>query len=97
MSAAFELTLSFAAGLVLGLMFFGGLWLTVRRLAGAPFPAGRVAASMLVRFALALGGFYLLARLGGWPHALAGALGFTVTRLVLAARILHHRNEEHEA
>jgi F1F0 ATPase subunit 2 len=87
MNPLLPLAASFAAGGLLGLLFFWGLWLTVNSIVRAPHPALRVLGSLLLRFGLLLGGFYLLARYGGWQHLLAGAAGFTAARLLLLRRL----------
>jgi F1F0 ATPase subunit 2 len=49
------------AGGVLGLLFYGGLWWTVQRLARFGHPALVLAGSALLRMAAALAGFYWVA------------------------------------
>lgn len=86
---------SFAAGGLLGLVVFGGLWMTVRDLDRARHPALRMVGSLLLRLALVLGVFYVLIDYGGWQYALAAALGFTVLR-VFVVRSLRHRPAKKE-
>lgn len=80
------------AGGTLGLFFFVGLWLTVRRVGRSEWPKAWIAGSFLGRAAIALGGFYLIGRWGGVP-LLFGLLGFLVPRFVLT-RILRPRPRE---
>jgi F1F0 ATPase subunit 2 len=47
-------------GLMLGLVFFGGLYLSVRRLAVHKHPAAYMLIGTAARMAILLGGFYLL-------------------------------------
>jgi F1F0 ATPase subunit 2 len=75
-----------AAGVLLGLLFFEGLWITIRNLQSVRHPAVLMLGSMLLRFAIVLGGFYLLARYGGWTHLLAAAAGLTLVRILLLRR-----------
>ena len=76
------LILCFAAGLGLGLIFFGGLWLTVRWLPKARWPALLFLASLLGRTAVTMVGLYLV--MGGrWQRLLAAVIGFTLMRFVL--------------
>ena len=77
LTLAFDLT----AGLMLGAIFYGGLWWTVRRVcAGA---AGLwLVASFLVRSLVALAGFYAIAR-ATWSGALACLAGFFVARIAV--------------
>lgn len=80
-----ELTIvaALTGGALLGLLFYGGLWLTVRRLPSVRHPALLVLASLTGRLALAAGGLYLLAAGNGW-RLLAAAVGFLALRFVLA-------------
>ncbi len=79
MSDASRLVLAFAVGLGLGLFYFGGLWLTVRRLPAARHPVLLVLGSFLGRTAVTLVGFYLI--MGGrWERLLASLVAFTLMR-----------------
>jgi F1F0 ATPase subunit 2 len=73
-------------GMVLGLFHFGLLWLTVRGLPSsshAPILAG---GSLLVRMAVTVWLFYLVARTGRWEAVLALLTGFVLVRIVLVRR-----------
>jgi len=80
--------LSLACGLLLGAFFFGGLWWTVRRLPTFERPALVVTCSLLLRTAVTLGGFFLLAS-GHWQRLLGCLAGFALARL-LARRAAPH-------
>ncbi|NPV07383.1 MAG: ATP synthase subunit I [Anaerolineae bacterium] len=82
MSSALGLALSGLAGVVLGLLFYGGLWLTLDRLTATRSPALLVLTSFLVRTLLAVAGFLLLSG-GRWERLLACLAGFIVARLAL--------------
>jgi F1F0 ATPase subunit 2 len=79
---AINLTLAGVAGLALGLFYFGGLWLTVRRIAGTTRPAFLMLGSFVVRLLVTLCGFYLVMD-GRWERLLACLAGFLVMRFVL--------------
>jgi F1F0 ATPase subunit 2 len=74
-----HLIAALAAGLVLGTIFFGGLWWTVRRGLTATVPAVWFGLSALGRMALAIFGLYCFARLG-LPSLLACLCGLLVAR-----------------
>ena len=76
------LFLALAAGLLLGAMFFGGLWWTVRRAVSSGCPALWFAGSLLLRLGLALAGFYVVGA-HHWERLLSCLLGFVVARLVV--------------
>lgn len=82
MSESLELVLAWMAGLLLGAIFFGGLWWTVRRGLSSNQPAFWFLISMLLRTGIALGGFYLVANqhLGRLLLCLAG---FVMARMVV--------------
>lgn len=80
------LALACAAGIGLGLFYFGGLWLTVRRLSSARSPMPIALASFVARTAVVLVGFYFV--MGGrWERMLACLAGFFVVRLVMVHRM----------
>jgi F1F0 ATPase subunit 2 len=82
-----ELSLAgLACGLGLGLLYFGGLWLTLRRLAGSSQPALLAYGGFAVRSLLCLLGFYLIAR-SGLEGLIASLAGFMLTKLFLVNRL----------
>ncbi|MDT8322409.1 MAG: ATP synthase subunit I [Xanthomonadales bacterium] len=82
------------AGAALGLLYFSGLWATVRRLRDSRRPAVLMLGSLLARLALALLGFYFIARFGGWAQLLLAALGFTGARLFALRRVQADSGQE---
>jgi len=74
------LVLAFAAGLLLGAMFFGGLWWTIRKCVSSELPAAWFAGSLLLRTMVTLAGFYFVAQ-GDWRRLLACLLGFFLARI----------------
>jgi F1F0 ATPase subunit 2 len=77
-----RLILPLVAGALLGALFFGGLWWTVRRGVSSHRPALWFLGSSLLRTTVALAGFYLVAG-GQWDRLLACLLGFVIARLVV--------------
>ena len=78
------LVLLFAAlmGFVLGLIFFGGLWWTIRRMLHSQRAALWMLGSLLLRTAIALSGFWLVAG-HDWKRMLVCLAGFFIARLAL--------------
>ena len=76
------LALSMGAGLVLGAIFFGGLWWTVIRGLSSRQPALWFLGSLLLRMSITLAGFFLVGR-GSWDRWLACLLGFVVARFIV--------------
>jgi F1F0 ATPase subunit 2 len=80
------LFLAFLAGLALGLVYFGGLWLTVQRLPTSRRPGLLAALSLFLRLGFVLGGFYLV--MGGrWQRLLACLGGFLLLRALSVRRL----------
>lgn len=67
------------AGGLLGLLFFGGLWWTLRRALGSPRPALWIGGSLIVRMAGVAAGFVGVSG-GDWRRLLACLLGFLAAR-----------------
>jgi F1F0 ATPase subunit 2 len=80
MSEYLLLVPALAAGLLLGLFFFGGLWWTVVRGVSSRQPALWFLGSLLLRMSGALAGFYYVGR-GDWRRLLLCLLGFVLARL----------------
>ncbi|MGR9015015.1 MAG: N-ATPase subunit AtpR [Gammaproteobacteria bacterium] len=79
-------------GAVLGFMYFGGLWLTLRRLTEVKRQTVWVLGSLAIRNVLAVIGFFPVVRLG-WQYAIICLVGFTVLRLIWVRRISPVRNQ----
>ncbi len=82
MNEALRLILAFAAGVLLGAIFFGGLWWTVQKGVSSKWSALWFSSSLLLRTSVALGGFYFIAR-GHWERLGGCFLGFFLARLIV--------------
>jgi F1F0 ATPase subunit 2 len=82
MSEPLNLLIALLAGLVLGGMFFGGLWWTIQKAVDSRSPAIWFLGSLLLRMSVTLAGFYLVAR-SQWEGLLACLLGFIVARTIV--------------
>jgi F1F0 ATPase subunit 2 len=82
MSELSPVLLPLAAGLLLGAVYFGGLWWTVLRGIGSRHAALWFFVSLLLRTAVAMFGFYLVAR-GSWERLVVCVAGFVVARFIV--------------
>jgi len=73
------MALAFIAGLALGTLFFGGLWLTVKKAVTAKIPALWIFGSFFLRISITMVGFYFIAS-GNWKRLLICVAGFVVAR-----------------
>jgi F1F0 ATPase subunit 2 len=83
MMPAIELSVCAATGAFLACIFYGGLWMTVQRLATARHPAALALGSLALRTACVLAGFLLLNH-GRWQNAAAMLLGFIAGRIAVS-------------
>jgi F1F0 ATPase subunit 2 len=74
------LVLALLAGGVLGAIFFGGLWWTVRLGISSEWAAVWFLGSLLLRTGIALCGFYFVSQ-GDWRRVVACLVGFLMARL----------------
>ena len=82
MNETLSLVLALGTGVLLGAMFFGGLWWTVQKGVSSKRPALWFFGSLLLRTSIALTGFYFIAR-GHWERLLVCLLGFVIARLIV--------------
>ena len=82
MNETLILVLALATGILLGAIFFGGLWWTVQKGVSSNRPALWFFGSLLLRTSIALVGFYFIAR-GHWERLLVCLLGFVMARLIV--------------
>jgi len=86
MTVVVTVLLALVAGLGLGLIFFGGLWLTVRQLADIRHPWLLFAMSFILRLALVVAGMYLVMD-DSWQRMLACLAGFIIVRQIMLSRL----------
>jgi len=82
MTETLTLACAWAEGGVLGALFFGGLWWTVRHGVSCKQPALWFLVSSLLRTSAAMAGFYFAAG-GDWQRLLVCVLGFVMARPVV--------------
>ncbi len=82
-----------AWGLLLGLLYFGGLWLTVRRLPSVKHQALWMMGSFLLRNLLVAIALYPVV-LQGWQPTMVCLCGFVIVRMLLSRRIKVHGRAE---
>ncbi|WP_343222576.1 ATP synthase subunit I [Prosthecobacter sp.] len=96
MNDPLSMMLSFAAGLLLGAVFFGGLWWTIRKGLSSPRPALLFLGSAVLRMGIVVAGFYFISN-GQWQRLLACMAGFIIARLVVTWLTRGKRKEDHHA
>jgi len=79
MNEAVSLVTALLVGGALGVIFFGGLWWTIRGALPSTAPALWFLGSFILRASIAIGGVLLVTR-GDWRNALACMLGFLTAR-----------------
>ena len=82
MISLWTLTPALAEGIVLGIVFFGGLWWTVQRIVSSTQPALLFLGSLLVRTAIVVVSFYFVS-MRDWHRALACLIGLVIARIVV--------------
>jgi F1F0 ATPase subunit 2 len=80
MNETLTLALAWMAGGMLGAMFFGGLWWTVRKGVSSKQPALWFFGSLMLRTSVTLAGFYIVSS-GHWERLLLCLLGFFMASL----------------
>ncbi len=70
------------AGLLLGAVFFGGLWWTVLKGVDLSRPVLWFLGSLLLRTGIVLTGFYFVSD-GDWEHLLGCLFGFVIARIIV--------------
>jgi F1F0 ATPase subunit 2 len=82
MNETLSLAAAWLAGGLLGVIFFGGLWWTVRRGIASSRPALWFLGSLLLRMSIVLAGFYFVSG-GQWKRLVACLVGFVIARVVV--------------
>jgi len=74
------------SGLILGWLFYQGLWWTVRRGLASRHPATWFLVSLVVRMVVVVGGVILVAQ-GDWRRLLACLAGVALARVLVGWRV----------
>ena len=77
-----QLVVAGVLGVALGMIFFGGLWWTIRKGIASPYPVLWFLGSLLARMGIVFAGFYLVT-FGDWRRLMVCLAGFIVARLVV--------------
>lgn len=80
------MVVGFFGGVVLGVVFFGGLYWSVNQLPSIKYPGLLMVVSMLVRMAILLTGLYFLMA-GEIKNLLAAVAGVMLIKFVMIARV----------
>ena len=76
------LLIALLEGVLLGVLFFAGLWWTARKIESTKQVAVLFLGSMMLRTFVVIMGFYFLMG-DNWQHLLAGLLGFIIARVIV--------------
>ncbi|MEE4378702.1 MAG: ATP synthase subunit I [Candidatus Competibacteraceae bacterium] len=79
-------------GTGLGVIYFSGLWLTLRLVPGSRHPVVWVMGSFVSRLAIALTVFYGLIQLAGPVPSVLALVCFLVVRMLMVKRLGHFEN-----
>ena len=82
MNETLSLALALVTGVLLGAVFFGGLWWTVRKVVLSKRSTLWFFVSLLMRTSIVVAGFYFIAH-GDWVRLLLCLLGFVVARPIV--------------
>ena len=91
MTEASMLSVALLAGILLGAIFYGGLWWTVRRGVSSRILGAWLIGSFALRSGITVSGFYAVSH-GDWRCLLACLLGFLIARI--CATRAHRRVHE---
>lgn len=75
--------IALAAGVLIGLFYYGGLWFTVRGLLSSRHPVMLTLSSFWLRTVLVLAAFLLVMQ-GRWQNAVACLAGFAAGRMIVS-------------
>jgi len=87
----FKLISAFVGGAAIGVVYFGGLWLTVNRIPTTQTPGILIIISFLVRTFIMMVGFFLLFSWAGY-YALPSFIGILIVRFIMINKVQPNRS-----
>jgi len=82
MNETLSMILALVMGVLLGVMFFGGLWWTIRKGISSKRPSIWFFVSFIIRMSITLAGFYFVTG-GHWERLMLCLLGFVIARFIV--------------
>ncbi|MFO7534425.1 MAG: ATP synthase subunit I [Kiritimatiellia bacterium] len=82
MNELLALVLTGSTGVLLGAVFFGGLWWTVQKGVVSAHPALWFLSSLVLRLSLVMAGFYFVGQ-GDWRRWTVCLVGFLIARILV--------------
>lgn len=95
MNETLNLLLALVAGLLLGAIFFGGLWWTIQKGLFSKRPTFWFLSSLLLRMSTVLVGFYFVSSYH-WERLLMCLLGFFIARRIVMRLTRQPAEEENQ-
>jgi len=92
MNETLNLVLAVVMGFLLGVLFYGGLWWTLRESLSSKQPAFWVVMSFWARTSIAVSGFYFISK-GDGERLLVCLLGFVLARFVVKNVVVQLRGK----
>lgn len=83
MNEVLFMIVSLISGVILGILFFGGLWFTVRKAMASKIPTLWFLGSFIFRIGIVLVGFYLIMQHSNWLNGLICLVGFIAARFIV--------------
>lgn len=80
---------SFLIGLLLGVLYFGGLYFSTQKFSSVKRPALFMILSFVLRMGILIAGFYYLSK-SGYKNILIGLLGVMLVRFIMLFNIKNH-------
>lgn len=93
MSEIVSLLPALIAGIALGILFFGGLWFTIRKSIGSKRPTLLFMGSLIIRMAIVVLGFYYVGA-NNWLKMLVCLVGFLIARMVITRITIKDKQAE---
>ena len=84
--------LAFGVGIILGLLFFGGLYITVQKMETMKNPGLLMILSFMARMGVLVIAFYFISKVG-YKEVLSALAGVILTRFVMTFRMRGQKKE----
>jgi F1F0 ATPase subunit 2 len=82
MNSILSMAFALVTGFVLGAIFYGGLWWTVKKAVSSKRPALWFGGGALLRMSIAITGFYFISQ-GNWKRLILCLIGFVMAHFAI--------------
>lgn len=83
--------ITFFIGIILGIIYFGGLYLSIQKINKVKYPSLLMSLSFIIRMAILLGAFFYISK-NGYKNILLALVGVILVRIIMTFKFINQNS-----